>query len=225
VEELRRIVADAAASATLKLFVVEGAGNDFSFGASIDEHRPGPIARVLPATHALLRELLALPAVTLALVRGRCLGGGFELALACDLILASTDAVFGLPEIALGVFPPAGSVLLPAKAGYARAAAAVITGEPASAVDWHAAGVVNYLAPPAGLDEALERWFDRYLAPRSAAALHHATEAIRKTLCRDMDRALPEVERLYLDRLMATRDAVEGIAAFLEKRPPRWEHR
>jgi cyclohexa-1,5-dienecarbonyl-CoA hydratase len=225
VEQLRQVVTDAATRSSLKLLVLEGAGRDFSFGASIEEHQPDRIGRMLPATHALLRDLLTVPAVTLALVRGRCLGGGFELALACDLILASTDAVFGLPEIALGVFPPAASILLPMKAGQTRAAGAVLTGEPSSAVDWHNAGVVNYLAPAGDLDAALERWIDRHLTPRSAVALHHATEAVRMKLRDDVDRLLPDIERLYLERLMATRDAVEGVAAFLEKRSPRWEER
>lgn len=225
VERLREAVAGAAAEPHLKLLVLEGAGSDFSFGARIEEHQPDQIDRVLPATHALVRELLAAPAVTLALVRGRCLGGGFELALACDVILASTDAVFGLPEIALGVFPPAASILLPARAGLGRATAAILTGQPSPAVDWHSAGVVNDLAPAGELEVALERWFERHIARRSAAALRHATEAVRTMLRREVERVLPDLERLYLERLMTTRDAAEGIAAFLEKRAPRWEDR
>ena len=90
----------------LRLVTIEGAGTDFSFGASVAEHAPEQIASVLPATHALLSALLEVPAPTAAVVRGRCLGGGFELALACDFILAADTATFGLPEIALGVFPP-----------------------------------------------------------------------------------------------------------------------
>ena len=117
----------------LKLVTIEGAGPDFSFGASIPEHAPDEIERVLPEMHGLVVDLLELPALTAAIVRGRCLGGGFELALACDFIFAAEDAVFGLPEIKLGVFPPAASVLLPARIGLARAMPAILTGEPAPA--------------------------------------------------------------------------------------------
>ena len=104
----------------LKLVTIEGVGQDFSFGASVPEHTPDQIGSVLPAMNRLIVELLEAPAVTAAVVRGRCLGGGFELALACDFIFAADDAVFGLPEIALGVFPPAGAALLPIKAGGRR---------------------------------------------------------------------------------------------------------
>src|SRR4029453_16522162 len=113
----------------LKLVTFEGAGADFSFGASIPEHAPAEIGRVLPEAHALIYALLDLPVVTAALVRGRCLGGGFEIALACDFIFAEQSAVFGLPEIALGVFPPAASALLPARVGTARATGASVTGK------------------------------------------------------------------------------------------------
>src|SRR4051812_345849 len=112
-------------SASLKLVTVEGAGADFSFGASLDEHTPARLPDVLPRFHALIVELLRVPTVTAAVVHGRCLGGGFELALACDLIFAAADAVMGLPEIAVGAFPPVGSILLPLKAGAARASAAI----------------------------------------------------------------------------------------------------
>src|SRR4029077_16041014 len=118
------------------------AGADFSFGASIPEHAPGEIGRVLPEAHALVYALLDLPIVTAALVRGRCLGGGFEIALACDFIFAEESAVFGLPEVALGVFPPAACVLLPARVGAARATASILTGAAMTAAEWRQAGLV-----------------------------------------------------------------------------------
>ena len=114
VAALTQALESLADSPHLKLVTIEGAGPDFSFGASVPEHAPGEIDRVLPAMHALIYALLDFPAVTAAIVRGRCLGGGFELALACDFVFAERDATFGLPEIALGVFPPAASALLPA---------------------------------------------------------------------------------------------------------------
>lgn len=207
---------------TSKLIALEGRGPDFSFGASIPEHAPGEIERVLPDMHKLVFDLLDAPAPTAAIVRGQCLGGGFELALACDFIFAAEDAVLGLPEVKLGVFPPAGAALLPARVGAARAARAVLTGETRPAAEWHAAGLVALVAPAARLANEIERWFNTHLKPRSAAALRHAALAARFALREQVARTLPALEQLYLSRLMRTADAAEGVAAFMEKRAPRW---
>jgi cyclohexa-1,5-dienecarbonyl-CoA hydratase len=206
----------------LKLITFEGAGADFSFGASIPEHAPDRIGNVLPAMRQMIEDVLDAPAVTAAVVRGRCLGGGFELALACDLVFAAEDALFGLPEIALGVFPPVAAALLPMRVGGARASRTILTGESRDAAAWHESGLIELVAPAATLDAAVEAWFARHLAPRSAAALRHAAAASRFSLIADVRRTLPALERLYLDTLMSTHDAAEGVAAFLERRPPRW---
>jgi cyclohexa-1,5-dienecarbonyl-CoA hydratase len=206
----------------IKLIALEGRGPDFSFGASIPEHAPGEIERVLPDMHKLVFDLLDAPAPTAAIVRGQCLGGGFELALACDFIFAAEDAVLGLPEVKLGVFPPAGAALLPARVGAARAARAVLTGETRPAAEWHAAGLVALVAPAARLANEIERWFNTHLKPRSAAALRHAALAARFALREQVARTLPALEQIYLSRLMRTADAAEGVAAFMEKRAPRW---
>lgn len=222
---LRAALAEAGAHPHLRLVTLEGAGADFSFGAAIEEHRPGEIDRALPQAHALVADLLAIEAPTAAIVRGRCLGGGFELALACDFIFAAEDASFGLPEIALGVFPPAASILLPARVGLARATRAILTGEAGSAAMWREAGLVTLVAPAPELQARVEGWFAAHLAPRSAAGLRYAVRAVRRDLQVRVERELPVVERLYLEQLMDTRDAVEGVTAFLEKRPPAWQDR
>ena len=209
----------------LKLLTIEGAGADFSFGASIPEHAPPEIGRVLPEAHALVYALLDCPAVTVALVRGRCLGGGFEIALACDFIFAESSSTLGLPEIALGVFPPAAAALLPPRIGAARATSAILEGNSRPARQWLEAGLIEAVVADGTLDVTIDRWFDEHLRPRSAAALHHATVAARFALRRHVLEVLPELERLYLSDLMATADAAEGIAAFLEKRAPRWTDR
>jgi len=206
----------------VKLVTIESAGRDFSFGSSLDEHTPARMPDVLPRFHALVMDLLRVPAVTAAVVSGRCLGGGFELALACDVIVAADDAVMGFPEIAVGAFPPVGSILLPLKVGAARASRAVLSGAAAPATEWEAAGLVDRLVPRDRLEAAVERWFDTTIAPHSAAALRHAALASRLVVSRAAQALLPQAERLYVDDLLSTADAAEGVAAFLEKRPPRW---
>jgi cyclohexa-1,5-dienecarbonyl-CoA hydratase len=222
VAQLRAALDDLIDERHLRLISIEGAGADFSFGASIPEHMPEQIARVLPEMHALIAALLSAPAPTAAIVRGRCLGGGFELALACDFIFAAADATFGLPEISLGVFPPAASVLLPARAGAARATSAVLAGDARPASEWAMHGVVELMAPVDRLPAAVDAWFDRTLARYSAESLRHAVRAVRAPVVEAVTRGLPAVERIYLDELMRTHDASEGIQAFLGKRAPRW---
>ena len=222
VAQMRTALVDLQNAPGLRLITIEGAGADFSFGASIPEHTPELIGRVLPEMHALILDLLDTPAPTAALVRGRCLGGGFELALACDFIFAAESATFGLPEIALGVFPPAASVLLPLRAGQARAVSTILTGETQRAEFWKAAGLIEQLVPDADLSARVEYWFDRTLAQHSAESLRHAVRAVRGSLVDAVRRQLQSVERLYLDDLMQTQDAREGIRAFLAKRSPRW---
>ena len=225
VSALRAALESAAENPHLKLITIEGAGDDFSFGASIPEHAPGEIDRALPTLHALVFELLEAPAPTAALVRGRCFGGGFELALACDFILAEEGATFALPEIDLGVFPPAASALLPYRMGGALANQAILTGEPIDAGLLHARGLIALVAGQGFLKEAAEEWFTTHFAPKSAAGLRHAAAAARLGLLAHVREVLPQLERLYLDDLMRTEDAVEGIAAFMAKRAPSWTDR
>ena len=225
VDALRSGLEAVAGNPSLKLITIEGSGRDFSFGASIPEHAPDRIGEVLPAMHQLVFELLDAPAITAAVVRGRCLGGGFELALACDFIVASSDAVFGLPEVTLGVVPPAACALVPLRAGAARATRAIVTGENQPAGAWHDAGVVELVAPPEELLPAIDGWYERHLATKSASALRYAAAAARMSLAAAVRGTLPGLEHLYLDDLMRTHDAVEGVAAFMDRRPPEWKNR
>ncbi len=225
VEALRAALESVAQNLHLKLITIEGAGPDFSYGASIPEHTPGRIGEVLPAMHALIIDLLEAPAATACIVRGRCLGGGFELALACDFIFAADDAQLGLPEIALGVFPPAAAALLPRRVGTSRATSAILTGATRTAAEWLDAGLIELVASADTLDGAVDGWFARGLAPKSAAAIRYAAAAARHSLLAEVRTTLPALEALYLEDLMNTSDAVEGIQAFLDKRPPRWSDR
>jgi cyclohexa-1,5-dienecarbonyl-CoA hydratase len=221
--QIRAALEDLLESRHLRLLTIEGAGADFCFGASVVEHTREHMRIVLPEMHALIRDLISLPVATAAVVSGRCLGGGFELALACDYIFAAEDATFGLPEIKLGAFPPAASVLLPRRVGVARSTAAILAGEPQGASAWCNAGLVAWTAPAGSLRAETEAWFERTLARHSAEALRHAVRVARRPIERAIDEELDEVERLYLLDLGVTHDAAEGVQAFLEKRAPHWK--
>lgn len=208
--------------AGLAAIVIGSDGPHFSFGASIEEHLPEHIENTLSSLHRLLRRIANLPAPTIAAIRGQCLGGGLELALACDLIVAEEDAQLGCPEVTLGVFPPAASVLLPVRLGVARAAALVLTGRSICGREAATIGLAAHVTPHGTLDAFVDDWVTEAFVPRSAAALRFATAAMRSDVRRALDIPLGEAERLYLDDLMKESDAVEGIRAFLARRAPRW---
>ena len=222
VRGLREALASLGSGSPVKLLTIETAGPDFSFGASLNEHLPARMPDLLPRFHALIMELLRVPAVTAAVVAGQCLGGGFEVALACDVIVAADEAVMGLPEITVGAFPPVGSILLPLKVGVGRAATAVLSGEARSAREWEQAGLIERLVPRDNLRAAVDQWYASTLERHSAAILGRAAIASRLVVVRAMDALLPQAERLYLNDLLTTADAAEGVAAFIAKRPPRW---
>lgn len=209
----------------IKWLTLEGTAGEFSYGAKIQEHTADMMPTVLPETHRVLKRLLAFPAPTAALVDGRCLGGAFELALACDDIIAAESAAFGLPEIHLGVFPPAAAALLPLRVGTSRASRAIITGHLQPAEYWHDAGLLSMVAPQSDLLEAASAWFDTHLSSHSATSLAHAAAASRLTLRAQAEPALDRAERDYLGGVLHTADATEGIAAFLEKRAPKWKNK
>lgn len=202
--------------------VLAADGPHFSFGASVEEHLPDKIGDTLSALHGLLRSVAHAPAPVIAAVRGQCLGGGFELALACDLAIAEQTAQFACPEIKLGVFAPAASALLPVKLGQALASRLLLAADSISGAEAAAQGWVARAVPAGGLDAALEEWLAADFLPRSASSLGYACRAARSRVRKALEYDLPQLEHLYLDELMNTPDAVEGIRAFLEKRAPRW---
>jgi cyclohexa-1,5-dienecarbonyl-CoA hydratase len=198
-------------------------GPHFSFGASVEEHLPERCAEMLSSLHDLLCTMLGWPKPILVGIRGQCLGGGLEVALAANLLFVAPEAKLGQPEIKLGVFAPAASVLLPLRIGQARAEDLLFSGRSISAQEAATWGLVNEVAEdPAA---AALAYFDRHLADKSAASLAFAVRAAREPFSDLARLRIADVEELYLQDLMATRDAKEGLSAFMEKRQPKWEHR
>lgn len=208
------------ATRELNAIVLAADGPHFSFGASVAEHLPEQIAHTLHALHALLKRIHEAPAPVIAAVRGQCLGGGFELALACDLIIADKTAQFASPEIKLGVFAPAASALLPIRVGQAMASRLLLTGGAITAEEAVRCGLIARVVDD--LDAGVNQWLEADFLPRSASSLKFACRAARLSLLHAFEEALPQLEHLYLDQLMATPDPVEGLRAFLEKRSPQW---
>jgi cyclohexa-1,5-dienecarbonyl-CoA hydratase len=203
--------------------LVDHEGPHFSFGASVEEHLPEQCEQMLKSLHALLGAMLDWPRPILVAARGQCLGGGLEFALAGHLLFLGGDARLGQPEMKLGVFAPAASVLLPLRIGQARAEDLLYSGRSIDAPSALAWGLANEVAEdPSAF--ALQ-FFEKNLADKSAASLAMAVRAARQPFAELARARIEDVEALYLDGLMATRDANEGLTAFIEKRQPRWEHR
>jgi cyclohexa-1,5-dienecarbonyl-CoA hydratase len=221
-EALAQVAARAAATPTVQALLLEGEGRHFSFGASVQEHLPDQVAAMLARFHELARALVDCGVPLLAAVRGQCLGGGLEVVLLCHRVFAADDARLGQPEIALGVFAPLASLLLPERVGRPAAEDLLLSGRSVTAAEALAIGLVDERADDptaAALD-----WARRHLLAHSASSTRHAVRAARVSLSARLRGELAELERLYLDELMATHDAKEGLRAFLDKREPAWSH-
>lgn len=203
--------------------LLDATGPHFSFGASVEEHLPEYCAEMLASLHALIKTMLVFPVPILVAINGQCLGGGLEVAAAGHLLFASPEANLGQPEMMLGVFAPAASCLLPERVGQSRAEDLLCSGRAVSGSDALVMGLVDYLGSDPE-QEALD-YFDKHLAKKSASSLRFAVKAARIGYNGRMMAKLDEVERLYLEELMSTHDAVEGLEAFVAKRPAKWENR
>ncbi|MFQ5535457.1 MAG: enoyl-CoA hydratase-related protein, partial [Sphingomonadales bacterium] len=173
--------------------------------------------------HGLVLQIIEYPVPVLVAVQGQCLGGGLEIAAAGDLMFAAPDAKLGQPEIKLGVIAPAASCLLPEKIGQARALDLLLSGRSMTGREAAGAGLVTAVSDVPS--ETAVDYFDKHFAPLSAAALRIAVVAGRAGFVERVRGKIALVEKLYLEDLMATRDAVEGLTAFVEKRVPCWENR
>ena len=207
----------------LRVLLLAAVGKHFSAGADVAEHLPPHHLSLIPLFLETIAALDQFPVPIVAAVRGKCLGGAFELIQPADLIIAAESARFGQPEIVLGVFPPAACALLPGRLPPALVSRVLYTGEPISAADAMRAGFVARVVPDESVDEvALEE--SRRIARHSAVALRATKRALRAARGSAHAAALDEAGRIYLQELMASHDAVEGLRAFTEKRRPVWRN-
>lgn len=222
--ELREAFAKLAGTPELRAVVLAATGKHFSAGADVGEHLPPEYAELIPEFADTIEAIAAFPLPVIAAVRGRCLGGGFELAQAADVVVAGEGASFGQPEILLGVTAPAACVLLPRRIGYGDAAALLFTGDAVPAARAKEMGFVHAVVADDAV-EAEAAALAKRVARHSAVALRETKRALRETATLPRDEALRRTARAYVDDLMASHDALEGLRAFLEKRPAEWRHR
>jgi len=209
--------------ARLRAVLLDAAGPHFSFGASVEEHLPEACAQMIDQMHALVLRLFETPVPVLVAVRGQCLGGGLEVTAAGHFIFAAPGAVFGQPEMKLGVFAPPASCLLPEKIGLSAAEDLLFSGRSIGAQEACRIGLVNRVDEDP--EQAALDYFRQFLAPLSASSLRFAVRASRISIVERVKFKLDAIKKLYLEELMASHDAEEGLNAFLAKRPPVWQDR
>ncbi|MCU1271064.1 MAG: dch [Acidobacteriaceae bacterium] len=223
-EDMATALAEIEAQPEISIVVFRGEGNCFSAGVDVAAHTPDKVASMLEKFHHVIRSLIAINKVTIAEVEGHCLGGGAEIAMVCDLVYTTEDAQWGFPEIQLGCFPPVAATALSALIGQKRASDLILTGRTITGSE--AAGIglatsalaTNQLAT--AVDETIEK-----LSALSPSSLELTKKAIYAWDSIHFDKGLARAEKIYLDELMKTEDAREGIRAFMEKRKPQWKGR
>lgn len=223
-EELVDALDRLAADTSVRLLLITGAGEKaFSAGVEVADHTPDKVDRMIDVFHGVIRRIEAFPVPTVAAVNGAALGGGLEVALACDMTVAASGAKLGQPEIRLAVFPPVAAVLLPRLLPPARANEMLYGGGNISAEEALQYGLVNRVFPRENFAAAAREFCAPFLA-LSRAALASTRKAVRRAAALPFGPALATVEDIYLNELMTTADAREGLDAFLAKRQPRWSH-
>ncbi len=222
--EMQAALEEIRADATTKVVVIAAQGKLFSAGVDVKDHTVDRVGEMLQEFHTVIRCIWSIEAPTIAAVQGSALGGGMELALACDFIVASAQAKFGQPEIQVGAFPPIAALLLPRLIPRKKAFEVILTGDSFDAATAERWGLVNIVTPPEEFDAAVDAFVAR-LIRLSSAVLKLAKRAALIPLQDEKEDALHKIEQLYLSELMKTEDANEGLAAFMEKRKPVWKER
>lgn len=220
-EQLASALEEVESQAGISVVVFSGSDKAFSSGVDVAAHTPDKVEEMLTKFHAIFRIMVASRKVLVAGVHGHCLGGGAELTLLCDLVVTSESATWGFPEISLGCFPPVAATALAAVIGQKQAADLILTGRK---IDGHQAkslGLANSAVPDPQVASEVAGLV-KQLATLSPAALAATKKAMYAWDSMHFDKGLARAEKIYLEELMKTEDAREGIQAFVEKRSPRW---
>lgn len=226
VETLREITAaldKARNDARVKIIIITGAGSRaFCAGVDVRDHFPDKIDVTLNVFHKVFHVLVNVNKPVLAVVNGYALGGGCELAMACDMVIASETAKFGQPEINVGAIPTVATALLPKLVGSKKALELILTGDTISASEAAQTGLVNKVVPSEKLEETTRELVNK-LKGKSSVVTKLARMATYQGMNMDFLKALDNVTGIYINLLMRTEDAVEGLNAFIQKRKPEWK--
>jgi cyclohexa-1,5-dienecarbonyl-CoA hydratase len=220
-DELAQALAEIEALPEISVILLRGEGPVFSAGVDVAAHTPDTVEEMLVKFHSVIRALVASKKVTVAAVCGHCLGGGAELAMVCDIVYTSATAQWGFPEIKLGCYPPVACAALAALVGHKRAAELVLTGRTIMGSEAEAIGLATRAVTEAELVNVVDEVLGE-LVKLSPAALAVAKKAFYAWDAIHFDKGLAKAEKIYLEELMKTADAKEGIHAFMEKREPKW---
>jgi cyclohexa-1,5-dienecarbonyl-CoA hydratase len=223
-QEIIELLGDLAKDKDLKVVLFQGNQKAFSAGVDVGEHTAERVVEMIKVFGNLFEAINSIPVITLASVEGLALGGGCEVAIFCDLIVASGNAKFGQPEIKLAVFPPVAAPIFPRLVGRQKALELLLSGDTIDAKEAHEIGLINRVYPTEGYQESLQEFIARFTA-QSAIALALTKKAVDKGLYLPVLDAIRVANKIYLDELMKTEDANEGLKAFLEKRKPVWKNR
>jgi cyclohexa-1,5-dienecarbonyl-CoA hydratase len=220
-DELSNALAEIETRPDMVAVVLSGSQKAFSVGVDVAAHTPDKVEQMLAKFHAVIRAIVTSKKVSIAAVHGHCLGGGAELAMVCDLVYTSELATWGFPEIKLGCFPPVAATALAALVGQKHAADLVLTGRSITGKEAAAIGLANEVLAEVDLERAVEEAV-QHLSQLSPAALAVTKKAIYAWDSIHFDKGLARAEKIYFEDLMKTEDAQEGIAAFMQKRQPKW---
>jgi cyclohexa-1,5-dienecarbonyl-CoA hydratase len=220
--ELEDALAALSNERSLKCLVLTGAGRAFCAGVDVADHTDERVGPMLARFHGAVGRLMALPFPVVAAVNGAALGGGCELLMACDVVLARADAKIGLPEIRLGAFPPVAAAVLPRLIGRQAALDLILTGRTLSAEEAREIGLATRVLAAETFDEDVAAYAS-LLAGHSGPFLRLAKRAAAEGAERPAGDAVAHAERIYLEELMGLEDAREGVRAFMEKREPAWK--
>ncbi len=222
-QEINQVLAGIRSDPEIKVLVITAEGRSFSGGVSIEEHLGASANEMLAVFHRIFRQLHSLPCATIAGVQGAAFGGGAELAAFCDVVVAGEDAKIGQPEIKVGVFPPIAALHYPKRMGQARTLQMLLSGEVLTAREAERIGLVDRVVPQDQLEASINENVKKF-TDKSGAVLALTRRAVLGS-AEAFERALDELETLYINQLMQSHDATEGLRAFLEKRQPVWSNR
>lgn len=209
----------------LKVLILNANGKAFSAGVDVSDHTTEKVNEMIQVFHEIFTNLYKINAPTVALVNGAALGGGCEVATFCDIVIASEKSKFGQPEIKVGVLPPVAAAIFPKLMWSKKALELIMTGETISANEAKELGLVNHILPLENFEADAEKFITEKLASNSAVVLQLTKKAFMEGATQNYGEAIKKIEAIYLNELMKTNDANEGLAAFLEKRRPMWKNK